>query len=245
MKLPVSIIIPTFNEEAFLAKLLSSLKNQTVSPREIIVADAFSIDNTRLIARKFGCKVIDGGLPAKARNNGAKKARSQVLLFLDADVVLPPFFLEKTFKEMRERELDIASCFVLPRSNLKIDKFLHQFANQYMNLTQKFHPHIPGFCIFVKKETHTAIRGFDESLFLAEDHDYVKRAKIVGTFGYLKSYKIPVSVRRLTRDGRLKIALKYIAVELHLIFIGKIRRDIFNYKFGHYLQKGLDNFKVS
>lgn len=198
------------------------------------MADAYSIDNTRLIARKFGCQVIDGGLPAKARNNGAKKAKSKILLFLDADVVLPQFFLEKTYKEMVNRKLDIASCFVTPRSNLKIDKFLHQFANQYMRLTQKFHPHIPGFCIFVKKETHRKINGFDESLLLAEDHDYVKRAKKTGLFGYLKSFKIPVSVRRLSKEGRIKIALKYIGVELHLIFIGKIHHNLFNYKFGDF-----------
>lgn len=236
MKLPISIIIPTFNEERFLPKLLFSLKRQSVPPLEIIVADAFSIDNTRSIAEAFGCKVVDGGLPAKARNSGAKKAIGQILLFLDADVVLPANFLGDTYKEVINRRLDIASCFVTPRSNLKIDKFLHQFANQYMKLTQKFHPHIPGFCIFVNKKTHSAIGGFDESLVLAEDHDYVKRAKRIGTFGYLKSYKIPVSVRRLSKDGRVKIALKYIAVELHLIFIGKIRSNIFNYRFGHYLQ---------
>lgn len=236
MKLPVSIVVPTFNEESFLPKLLSSLKRQSAAPQEIIVADAFSIDKTRAIAKEFGCKIVDGGLPAIARNNGAKKSRCPILLFLDSDVILPPRFLEKTVKEMTNRKLDIASCFITPRSNLTIDKFLHKFANQYMRLTQKFHPHIPGFCIFVKRDIHNTIGGFDETLILAEDHDYVRRAKKVGRFNYLKSYKIPVSVRRLSRDGRITISLKYIAIELHLIFIGQIRKNIFNYKFGHYLK---------
>ncbi len=233
MNLPVSIIIPTFNEERFLPKLLISLKRQSRAPQEIIVADAFSVDKTREIAKSFGCKVIDGGLPAKARNNGAEYAKEPLLLFLDSDVVLPAHFLEKTIKEISTHRLDIASCFVSPKSDLKIDKFLHHFANHYLNLTQKFYPHIPGFCIFVKKDVHQMINGFDESLILAEDHDYVARAKKIGRFSYLKSYKIPVSVRRLSRDGRLKVALKYIAVELHLLFIGKIRKDIFKYRFGY------------
>lgn len=237
MTLPLSIIIPTFNEERSLPTLLSSIKHQSVTPTEIIVADAFSTDKTRIIAKEFGCKIVDGGLPAIARNNGAKHARCQIMLFLDADVMLPTLFLEKTVKEMTLRQLDITSCFITPRSNLKIDKFLHQFANQYMRLTQEFHPHIPGFCIFVKKDIHSSIKGFDETLILAEDHDYVRRAKKIGKFGYLKSFKIPVSVRRLSRDGRVKIALKYIAIELHLIFIGQIRNNIFNYKFGHYYKK--------
>lgn len=236
MKLPISIIIPTFNEDECLPKLLNSIQKQTALPEEIIIADAFSVDETRSIARQFGAKVVDGGLPAIARNIGAKVAKQPILLFLDADVILPPLFLEKTIAEMTSRNLDIASCFLTPRSNLKIDKFLHQFANHYMRLTQKFYPHIPGACIFVEKNVHKKINGFDQSIVLAEDHDYVRRAKKIGRFSYLKSYKIPVSIRRLSKEGRIKIALKYIAIELHLIFIGKIRKNIFNYRFEHHFK---------
>lgn len=230
VKLPLSIIIPTLNEGKCLPELLKSIKSQTKLPSEIIVADAFSLDHTRKIAKAFGATVVDGGLPSVARNNGAAVATQPILLFLDADVILPPSFLEQTFTEMLRRNLDITSCFITPRSPLKIDKFLHQFANQYMRLTQKIHPHIPGACVFVKKNIHKIIGGFDESLIFAEDHDFVKRAERFGKFAYLKSYKIPVSVRRLSAEGRIKIVFKYIAVELHLIFIGKIRRDIFNYR---------------
>jgi len=43
-----------------------------------------------------------------------------------------------------------------------------------------------------------------------------------------------VSVRRLDKDGRLNISVKYLAVEAHLIFLGPIYSDVFNYKFGHF-----------
>lgn len=233
MKLPISIIIPTFNEERYLPKLLMSLRSQTVSPTEVIVTDAFSIDNTRKIAKSFGCKIVNGGLPAQARNNGVKIATQSMLLFLDADVVLPTSFLERTIEEMNRRNLDITSCFVTPRSPLKLDKILHQFANHYMRLTQKFHPHIPGCCIFIKRQLHQIIGGFDESILLAEDHDYVRRAKKAGKFAYLRCYKIPISVRRLSKEGRFKLALRYIAIELHLIFVGRIKKNIFNYQFNY------------
>lgn len=233
MKLPVSIIIPTFNEEHLLPQLLSSLERQSVSPKEIIVADAFSIDNTRAIAKEYGCKIVAGGLPAVARNNGVKAAKGEILLFLDADVILPPRFLEQTITEMSSKNLDITSCFVSPRSPLRRDRILHSFANNYMRFTQKFHPHIPGCCIFIKKSLHQQISGFDESIILAEDHDYVKRAKKFGKFSYLRCYKIPISIRRLSKEGRIKIALKYIAIELHLIFLGRIRKNIFNYNFDY------------
>ena len=236
MKLPVSIIVPTFNEEQYLPKLLKSIQEQTVQPDEIIVVDAYSVDETRKIAKSFGCKVIDGGVPAKARNLGAEIATQPILLFLDADVILPKAFLEKTIKEMTDRQLEIASCYIAPISHLKIDSWLHTIANYYIKLTSQFYPHVPGFCIFVKKQLHEAIGGFDETLILAEDHDYVRRAQKKGKFAYLESYKIPVSVRRLAEEGRVNVALKYVAVELHLLFLGKVRKSFITYKFGEHFK---------
>src|SRR5690348_1009415 len=106
MKLNVSIIIPTFNEERYLPKLLKSIQRQTAQPKEVIVVDAFSIDKTASIARKFSCKVIldkaiytrtDISSPiAMQRNIGGHAATQPILVFLDADVVLPEAFLEKT-----------------------------------------------------------------------------------------------------------------------------------------------------
>lgn len=235
-KLPVSIIIPTFNEEQYLPCLLRSIKQQTQQPAEIIVADAFSTDATREIAKEFGCKIVDGGVPSKARNNGASVASQNLLLFLDSDVILPPLFLEKAVYEMVAKDFDIASCFVKPISTDKRDILLHSFVNYYFKFTKKFHPHIPGFCIFIYKGLHNAIDGFDESLIFGEDHDYVKKAKKKGKFSYLTSYKIPVSVRRLDKEGRLKLAAKYLAIELHLVFLGQIRKNIVKYELGKHYQ---------
>ena len=75
--------------------------------------------------------------------------------------------------------------------------------------------------------------GFDESIVFCEDHDYAQRFKEFGKFGFLRSTKIPVSIRRLDRDGRMKIAMKYLLAELHLAFVGPIRSNRFHYTFGH------------
>lgn len=229
----LSIIIPTFNEEKFLPHLLKSLKEQTFKDFEIIVADNNSGDATRKIALKSGAKIVVGGLPAKGRNNGAKITQGEWLLFLDADVILPPDFLEKAMLELTKNDFAVASCYIQPISKKKIDEFLHQAVNQYFKFTKRKFPHAPGFCIFSKKEIHQKIGGFNEEVKLAEDHDYVLRASKLGKFEFLQSIKIPVSVRRLDRDGRLNISLKYIAVEGYLIFIGPVCSDIFNYKFGY------------
>ena len=232
MRAPVSIVIITLNEEKYLPKLLTSLKNQSLPPAEIIVADAFSADRTRAIAAEFGAKVVDGGLPSKGRNMGAAAAGQELLLFLDADVVLPPKFLEETLAEIRQRNLDIASCYTQPITQVKLDKFLHDLVNYYLRYTAPINTRMPGYCIFVKKWIHQAISGFDETMILCEDHDYLSRAKKFGKFAFLRSYKVPVSVRRLRKEGLPKLALKYLATELHLIFLGKITKPFFAYEFG-------------
>jgi len=123
---------------------------------------------------------------------------------------------------------------VEPINPKRVDKVLHSVVNFYFKATQSFWPHAPGFCIYVKKSVHQSINGFDEKITLAEDHDYVLRASRIARFAYIKKVKIPVSVRRLEKDGRFMTSLKYLLPEFHLIFFGPIKSNIFNYKFGHF-----------
>jgi len=230
----LSIVIPTKNEEENLPVLLKSIRSQIFQPTEIIVADAHSSDTTRKIAYDFGCKVVDGGLPAVGRNSGAKVATGDVLLFLDADVELrDPTFLEKAIGEFHERGLGLATCDVFPLSDAFVDHFMHEAYNKYVRAWGSVFPHAPGFCMFVKRSLHEKLGGFDETVVFCEDHDYAQRFVDVGTFGILKNTKIPVSIRRLDRDGRLKIAMKYLMAELHIAFVGPIKDDRFKYSFGH------------
>lgn len=229
----LSIIIPAFNEEKYLPRLLESIKNQDYQNFEIIVADANSKDRTAEIAKKYGCKVTKGGLPAAGRNSGAKIAKGKLLLFLDADVILPQQFLRRTVSEFIRRNAGVATCFMRPLTKKKTDIALHNFANYYMKITRNVYPHAPGFCIFSKKSIHDKIKGFNCELKLAEDHDYVRRASMAGCFKILRSETIPVSVRRFDKDGRLNVSAKYFLVELYRLFKGDITSDIFHYQFGH------------
>ncbi len=233
----LTIVIPTKNEEVFLPKLLQSIRHQTFQPDQIIVADAGSTDRTCEIAREYGARVVKGGLPGPGRNLGAKHAQSELILFLDADVELrDPEFLEKSVGEMLERKLDLATCDVFPLSDDFVDHFMHQAYNTYARAWGSLYPHAPGFCMFVRRDMHEKIKGFDETVLFCEDHDYARRVRKLGKFGFLKSTKIPVSIRRLDRDGRMNIAVKYMLAELHLAFLGPIRHDKFNYTFGHSLK---------
>lgn len=209
---------------------------QTKQPAEIIVADANSKDKTREIAKKNNAIIVDGGLPSIGRNAGAKRAKSDLLIFFDADVRLPnKHYLSDTIQEFQKRKLDIATCDVLP---LKEEESFMNMAmlktyNAYAHILQKIWPHAPGFCIFIKKKIHNKINGFDEQILLAEDHDYVQRASKFGSFGVLQCHPILTSSRRFEKDGHLKTIAKYIACELYISAIGSVKSDLFKYRFGY------------
>lgn len=231
----LSIVIPTKNEERYLGRLLHSIEKQTFQPREVIVADAHSSDRTREIAYMHGAKVVDGGLPGIGRNNGAKVAEGEVILFLDADVELRKAdFLEKAVTTFVKEKFDIATADVLPISKNRFDIVAHEVYNKFVHVMGRRFPHAAGFFIMVKKDLHERIGGFDETVVFCEDHDYAMRASKVGKFGFLMPLKIPVSTRRLDRDGRLRIAGKFILAEIHLRTIGPIRKNYFHYTFGHH-----------
>jgi len=231
---PISIIIPTLNEEAYLPILLDSLKAQTFSDFEIIVADANSTDRTCAIAQDYGARLVQGGMPAVGRNNGARAAQGEFLFFFDADVRLPPDFLERALAELDERFIDLATCEFLPDSELKLDQILFRLANLTVKLYQSVSPRAAGFCIFITRRLFRRVGGFDESLLLAEDHDLVQRASAFRSLEVLKNATLHVSVRRLEKEGRFALVQKYMQVEAHLVLKGAIREDIVDYDFANF-----------
>ncbi|HBY56350.1 MAG TPA: hypothetical protein DEG96_00555 [Candidatus Atribacteria bacterium] len=233
----ISIIIPTLNEEDYLPKLLDSLRKQNLKEDyEAIIADAGSTDKTIEIAKqKYGCRVVPGGLPAKGRNEGAKVAQGNLLLFLDADLILPEGFLDTLLKEFKEKNLDIASTDLEFLSNKKIYKIAAFLCNIYYRFTQRILPHISQ-CILVKKDIHNKIGGFDEKIKLCEDFDYVKKMGKITKFGHISKIKFYSSVRRFEKDGLIYTFLKLLFAHLYIALFGPIKSDIFRYRFSHYLK---------
>lgn len=230
----LSIIIPTLNEEQYLPRLLRSIAGQEGIEYEVIIADAGSTDRTPAIAAEHGARLCPGGMPGAGRNRGAVVARGEMLLFLDADVVLSsPTFLRDCLHEFNGRRLAIASCEIDPLTNERLDRFMHWVYNVYTVSTERIVPHAGGFFILVRRNIHEAIDGFDETVRFAEDQEYVQRAVRVGPYGFLRCHKIAVSVRRFERDGRFVVAAKNLIAELHMRTIGPIRSDILKYRFGY------------
>ena len=233
-----SIIIPTYNEEDYLPVLLDSIKEQDFNDYEIIVADANSKDRTREIAKEYGCTVVDGGFPAVGRNNGAKVAKGELLLFLDSDLQLTEDYLAKVLYEFRMEDLGIAITQMLPMSKKIEDKLYHDFANYFMIGVENIKPHGAGcYGIIAKRELHEKCGGFDESLTFGEDTDYIERLAKIESFRVLRNAKIGVSTRRLEEEGITTLIQQYGKSTVN-DFLGK-RTDAseLNYNFDHGKEK--------
>jgi glycosyltransferase involved in cell wall biosynthesis len=226
----VSVIVPALNEERWLPTLLASLAEQTWPVHEILVADAGSTDGTAGVARAAGARVVPGGHPGVGRNEGARRATGAWLLFLDADVRLPPDAIETALTEMRREGLDSASCWFVPDSRDPFLRLNHWFSSHYFRLSSKLRwPHSIGAFLLVPRATHERIGGFDLSIKVAEDQDYVRRLARVGRYGFLRRPVVEIAARRFEKEGSFLMSVKWIGIELHRLLFGEIRGEYFRY----------------
>ena len=227
----LTVIIPALDEAERLPLLFDALDRQTRRPDQTVVADAGSTDETRAIAESRGAVVVVGGKPAAGRNAGARAATGDVLLFLDADDELDDDFIASALAEFGDRGLSVATSFVEPIERDPRNIFATEVVNLYLDVMQYVAPHAPGFCILCLRSVHETIGGFDETVVLAEDHDYVQRAAEHGKFRVLRSVSVATSMRRIEKEGLVRLAFKYLYCELYVVTGRPIREVPFDYEF--------------
>lgn len=108
-KVNVSIVIPVYNEEAILPACLEAIAKQTVRPKEVIVVDNNSTDNSVLIAKRFPfVKVIHEKRQGVifARDTGFNAVRGDVIGRIDADTLLAPNWVEMVQHIMSDSSVD-------------------------------------------------------------------------------------------------------------------------------------------
>ena len=131
MKKPViSVIVPVYNVEKYLAKCLDTILAQTFSNIEIICVNDGSTDGSRKILAQYAqkdsrIKIVDkknGGL-SSARNAGMKVAQGEYYSFIDSDDWIDETMLEKLYNSMVSLDTDISICAVhqYDEINQKID----------------------------------------------------------------------------------------------------------------------------
>jgi len=135
----ISIVIPVYNGAAYLEASLKSIRELRPPPLECIVVDDGSTDGSVEIAQAAGVTVVKSPEqrgPAYARNLGARTARGEILLFLDADVMVSPDALARLaarFSEDPERDAVIGSYDHDPGSPNLISQYrylLHYYTHQ-------------------------------------------------------------------------------------------------------------------
>jgi len=240
----ISVIIPTLNEEKTLPVLLSCLKQQTFNDFEIVIADAGSTDDTKKIAESEGVKIVKGGLPGPGRNAGARASAGEYLIFLDADVKVDTTFLDEVYNEMDAGFFDLATCKFIPLSDFRLDILIHRMINLDIKMTRRTDPKTFGFGIFCTRRLFNKINGFDETVTVAEDCDFIKRGSRYRSMAYLEKPQIYVNVRRYEKEGRLNYAKKGMDIYLHRLLKGEIRDDSITYEFAKFDSKKTENLNV-
>jgi len=123
----VSVIIPTYNSAYTLQECLNALVNQSYKNIEIIIADSYSRDNTKEIARRFTNNIIDAPTLALARKKGVELAKGKYILFLDSDQIINPDTIELSVKACEEEGYDGVTHF--ERSKIYKNTFVERLIN--------------------------------------------------------------------------------------------------------------------
>jgi glycosyltransferase involved in cell wall biosynthesis len=235
----LSIIIPTLNEEDNIKRLLSLISKGGFDDYEVIIADAGSSkDKTVEICRKNNCIITKGGLPARGKNNGAKAARGDILLFMKADLkFFPRNFIKKSVEYFKNNDLAVASFPIFSqRNNILFNPLtMNLFYNFPQLIFKKIFP-IGTMGIMVKKDIFEKVGGFDEGVTLGKDIYFVQQAEKLGKFDIIRDVKIYMPLRRFKKDGYFRTGFKYLLCALSIAFLGKPKRRI-KYDFGHYDKK--------
>ncbi len=230
----ISIVIPTYNEEEVLPNILTSIQRQNFNDLEVIIADAHSTDKTLDIAKSYGCKIVPGGLPAEGRNNGAKVAQGELLLFLDADSVLTNNYITSAIEEFELNNLGIAITQIVPLEKSFINQISHEFANYMTKKISTIKPHGAGcYGILTYKSLHEQVNGFDEKLDFGEDTDYIERIGKISRFKVLEKPRLLISTRRLEEEGLKELGLKYAKSTVKQIAGQTVTLDELDYGFEH------------
>jgi len=227
-----SVVIPTWNEQAWLPRLLASLHSHP-DVREIIVADNSSTDMTVSIAASSGCSVVRGGRPARARNAGAGIAQSDVIMFVDADAVVPPEATSRALQLLLTADVSVVHFPLVPLSQNVLVKACYKIMDWYLYLLHRISvPQGMGSYLAVRRSDFWRIGGFREELAAAEDVDFVRRAARHGVVCYDRTCSVYVSARRLRLENPAWYIVK--AMVWALLRLTRTRASLFPYRWETY-----------
>ena len=203
----LSVVIPAYNEEAYLPKTLSFLNESlsAISDAEVIVVDNESTDSTRRMAAGYSARIVDEPEHniGKVRNTGGESASGDVIVFLDADTIVRPGLFEKIVQVMSDKK-----CL---GGSVKVE---YETANRgWVRLFMKswlfwarFTKMRQGALQFCRKDIFRKLGGYDDTIYVGEDIEFHwrldKYAQEHGGFtAFIEVPRVLTSSRRWDKMG--------------------------------------------
>jgi glycosyltransferase involved in cell wall biosynthesis len=178
----LSVVIPAFNEEAYLPRTFEHLERACQRLRddrgeqaELLVVDNGSTDGTAELARELGATVVSEPVHniARVRNCGARAASGDRLAFLDADVIVPERLLVRIGEEL-DREATLGGAVDTDYRPVKRTARVWlrgwRLLGRALRIAQ-------GGCQFCRRSALAELGGYDERLYMGEDVDFYLRLK--------------------------------------------------------------------
>ena len=222
----ISVVIPAFNEEKFLAKTLKTVLNQNYQDFELIVVDNNSTDKTSKVAQSFGARVIfepRQGV-AFARQKGFSEAKAEIIASTDADAILPPDWLSKICRafEKDQKIVALGGLANLYSGPILIRSLSCYFLYPFLVLDRFFSGgwNLIGFNFALRKKAFLKIGGFNTELILNEDIEISDLLRKIGKVAFDKNLVIQVSGRRY-KDGLINGLMTYIPSTVARLFLKK------------------------
>ena len=213
----ISVIIPAYNAEELIALCLTSLLNQTyqsidISEYEIIVVDDGSTDSTAEVVRDFeNVRLIqqDNQGPAAARNEGAKHARGDIILFTDSDCVPEKNWIEEMLRPFKNDPeiVGVKGAYKTKQKELAARFVQVEYEDKYDLLKKhRYIDFIDTYSAGFKKKVFWEFNGYDTSfpVACAEDVElsfrmFAKGLKMVFNPKVIVYHKHPTSFKEYFR----------------------------------------------
>lgn len=231
-----SIIIPAYNEEKYITKCLQSVfSQQGMFDYEVIVVDNNSQDRTAEIVRNQfpRAKIIQEPkrMVTVIRNRGASEAKGDVLIFIDADVIVPSDHLKKLKNKFT---LDDKIVAVAGSYNFFEEGFYEGLvalvfyqclafpAEYFFNRLLGLGCSVNAGNFAVRKTAFEKAGGFNEGIvFYGDEADIALRFKKLGKVRFLRDLTVKSSARRLKKEGAARSCFKYTLNLIWPHFFGK------------------------
>lgn len=232
----LSIVIPAYNEEAYLGDCLRGIFKELESQKlnvEVIVVNNSSTDKTKEIALSFpGVIVVDEpkkGL-VNARHAGFVVSKGELIANVDADTVMPKGWIKEVLKEFSSNPglVALSGPFIF----YDLSKLTNFFVRVYylggylVHLTNhhllRIGALLQGGNFIVRRTAMEEIGGFNKEYdFYGEDADVARRMRKVGKVKF--SFKLPMgtSGRRLKEEGVIVMGSRYLVNYIWTVFLKK------------------------